>query len=41
MKKSLVGMQIVNFGDSIFGRSRPPEDISTFIAEYTGQGPTI
>ena len=27
---------IVNFGDSIFGRSRPPEDISTRLAELTG-----
>ena len=36
MEKSLAGMKIVNFGDSIFGKSRPPKDISTFIEEYTG-----
>ena len=34
--KSLNGKKIVNFGDSIFGKRRPPEDISTYIAEYTG-----
>lgn len=27
---------IVNFGDSIFGNYRPPEDVSTFISNYTG-----
>jgi lysophospholipase L1-like esterase len=27
---------IVNFGDSIFGLARPPEDISTRLAELTG-----
>ena len=27
---------IVNFGDSIFGNARPPEDISTRLAELTG-----
>ena len=26
---------ILNFGDSIFGNSRPPKDISTIIADYT------
>ena len=34
--KSLKGKKIVNFGDSIFGKRRPPEDISTYLAEYTG-----
>ena len=34
--KSLMGKKIVNFGDSIFGKRRPPEDISTYLAEYTG-----
>ena len=27
---------IVNFGDSIFGNARPPEDISTMLADLTG-----
>ena len=36
MEKKLIGKTIVNFGDSIFGKCRPPEDISSFIAEYTG-----
>ena len=27
---------IVNFGDSIFGKYRPPKDISTFLANKTG-----
>lgn len=27
---------IVNFGDSIFGNARPPEDISTILANMTG-----
>jgi lysophospholipase L1-like esterase len=31
----LKGKVIVNFGDSIFGNARPPEDISTRIAELT------
>jgi len=35
MNKSLKGKTIVNFGDSIFGNFRAPEDISTFIAEKT------
>lgn len=34
--KTLKGKIIVNFGDSIFGKCRPPEDISTFLAEATG-----
>lgn len=34
--KSLRGKTVVNFGDSIFGNFRPPEDISTYIAEETG-----
>ena len=33
---SLCGKTIVNFGDSIFGRQRPPEDISTELAKLTG-----
>lgn len=32
----LYGKTIVNFGDSIFGNIRPPYDISTLIAKYTG-----
>jgi lysophospholipase L1-like esterase len=32
----LVGKTVVNFGDSIFGNARPPEDISTYIASMTG-----
>jgi lysophospholipase L1-like esterase len=32
----LKGKIIVNFGDSIFGNFRAPEDISTYIAEETG-----
>jgi lysophospholipase L1-like esterase len=32
----LAGKQIVNFGDSIFGGARPPQDISTILAELTG-----
>lgn len=31
-----IGKKIVNFGDSIFGNARPPQDISTFIATLTG-----
>ena len=27
---------MVNFGDSIFGNKRPPDDISTFISQLTG-----
>lgn len=34
--KSLSGKVIVNFGDSIFGKCRPPEDISTYLSEETG-----
>ena len=34
--KSLKGKKIVNFGDSIFGKCRPPYDISTFLSEITG-----
>lgn len=30
------GETIVNFGDSIFGNARPPEDVSTMLAEMTG-----
>jgi len=33
---TLRGKVIVNFGDSIFGNFRPPEDISTFLAQKTG-----
>ena len=32
----LYGTKIVNFGDSIFGNKRPPNDISTAIANKTG-----
>lgn len=32
----LQGKTIVNFGDSIFGKRRPPEDISTELAKLTG-----
>lgn len=35
-RKPLEGKVIVNFGDSIFGNARPPEDISTYLAELTG-----
>lgn len=34
--KPLYGKKIVNFGDSIFGQARPPVDISTFLANYSG-----
>lgn len=34
--KKLEGKVVVNFGDSIFGKRRPPEDISTKLAELTG-----
>ena len=34
--KPLKDKTIVNFGDSIFGQSRPPYDVSTFLAEETG-----
>jgi lysophospholipase L1-like esterase len=27
---------IVNFGDSLFGNSRPPNDVSTYLSEITG-----
>ena len=36
MAKSLNGKVIVNFGDSIFGNFRAPEDISSYISEITG-----
>lgn len=32
----LMGKAIANFGDSIFGNARPPQDVSTFLAENTG-----
>ena len=35
-KHYLCGKTIVNFGDSIFGNKRPPEDVSTEIARLTG-----
>ena len=35
-EKKLTGKIIANFGDSIFGKRRPPEDISTKLAELTG-----
>jgi lysophospholipase L1-like esterase len=34
--QTLYGKTIVNFGDSIFGNYRPPNDISTEIAKLTG-----
>lgn len=34
--KKLAGNTVVNFGDSIFGKRRPPEDISTYLAKITG-----
>ena len=34
--KKLAGKTVVNFGDSIFGQRRPPEDISTYLARITG-----
>ncbi len=36
MSDILRGKIIVNFGDSIFGKARAPEDISTYLAEATG-----
>lgn len=36
VEKPFKGQTIVNFGDSIFGKRRPPEDISTKLAELTG-----
>ncbi len=36
MSKSLKGKVIVNFGDSIFGNFRAPEDISSYLSEITG-----
>lgn len=33
---TLKGKTIVNFGDSIFGNKRPPNDISTYISKLTG-----
>lgn len=33
---SLSGKVIANFGDSIFGNKRPPDDISTALAKITG-----
>ena len=32
----LAGKKIANFGDSIFGNARPPEDVSTHLAKRTG-----
>ena len=32
----LFGKTIINFGDSIFGKAQPPNDISTFLANKTG-----
>ena len=34
--KPLLDKTIVNFGDSIFGNARPPDDISTYLANLTG-----
>lgn len=36
VSKKLEGKVVINFGDSIFGKRRPPEDISTKLAEITG-----
>ncbi len=36
MAKTLKGKVIVNFGDSIFGNFRAPEDISSYLADMTG-----
>lgn len=36
MSDILRGKVIVNFGDSIFGKARPPKDISTYLAEISG-----
>lgn len=33
---TLYGKTIVNFGDSIFGKYQAPEDISSYLADYTG-----
>lgn len=30
------GKKIVNFGDSIIGQTRPPKDVSTYLADKTG-----
>ena len=35
-KYPLLGKKIVNFGDSIFGITRPPKDISSYLAMMTG-----
>lgn len=35
-KLSQYGKTIVNFGDSIFGQTRPPKDISSYLATLTG-----
>lgn len=35
-KWRFTGKKIVNFGDSIFGQTRPPKDVSTYLAENTG-----
>jgi len=32
----LAGKKIANFGDSIFGNARPPEDVSTYLAKKAG-----
>ena len=36
VNKKLTGKVVVNFGDSIFGKRRPPDDISTELADITG-----
>ena len=35
-KLPFYGKKIVNFGDSIFGQTRPPKDVSSYLAEKTG-----
>lgn len=36
VQKPLDGKIVVNLGDSIFGKRRPPNDISTYISKLTG-----
>lgn len=35
-KQPFLGKKIVNFGDSIFGLTRPPKDVSSYLAAKTG-----
>ena len=36
IQKPLDGKVVINLGDSIFGKRRPPNDISTYISKLTG-----